>query len=59
MLDRQGHDVRGSSSDGTGWEEWELQLVKRVPKVQESWSDFWSQMDRGRLELRWWEPALS
>ena len=44
MLGGQGHDVHGSGSDG--WEEWGLQLVKRVPKVQEGWSDFRSQMDR-------------
>ena len=55
MLGGLGHDVRGSGSDG--WEEWRLQLVKRVPKVQEGWSDFRSQIDRGRLERRWWRPG--
>jgi len=55
MRGGQEHDVRGSGSDG--WEEWRLQLVERVPKVQGGWIDFRRQMDWSRLELRWWEPG--
>jgi len=51
MRGGQEHDVRGSGSDG--WEEWRLQLVERVPKVQGGWIDFRRQMDWSRLELRW------